>query len=132
MSRLKFCSCGDLVDINEICKCKSYRRKETQKAWQEKNAESLKAIQSPKWRRLRLSIINRDGGYCQRCLLKYGIITSSHLTVHHIKPRIKYPELIFEESNLITLCRTCNSQLGTDEELDFVPKEIEDSRDYNL
>ncbi len=30
-----------------------------------------------------------------------------------------YPELKWNESNLATLCRTCNAQLGTKDKLDF-------------
>ena len=56
---------------------------------------------------------------CQRCFIKYKIITCDDLTVHHILSRKHYPELIFEDENLICLCSTCNKQLGTKDKLDF-------------
>lgn len=65
-----------------------------------------------KWRKFRLTIIDRDNKMCQRCYLKYGIINGEELQVHHIKPRIHFPELMFDEENVITLCKTCNVQLG--------------------
>lgn len=34
-----------------------------------------------------------------------------HLHVHHIKTRREYPELCFEQKNLITLCRSCHSSI---------------------
>ncbi|MFP7230016.1 HNH endonuclease [Bacillus altitudinis] len=66
-----------------------------------------------------MSIIERDGGYCQRCMIKYNIITTDKLQVHHIMSHEHYPELKWNESNLATLCRTCNAQLGTKDKLDF-------------
>ena len=30
--------------------------------------------------------------------------------VHHLKPKSKYPELLMEPSNCITLCITCHSK----------------------
>lgn len=49
---------------------------------------------------------------CQRCYIKYGIINGDELQVHHIKPRITHPELMYDEDNVITLCKSCNVQLG--------------------
>ncbi|GIX57442.1 hypothetical protein BPADB04_24720 [Bacillus paranthracis] len=66
-----------------------------------------------RWRKLRKQIIERDGGHCQRCLHNSGIINSANLEVHHIKARSQYPELQYEPSNLVTVCKTCNLQLGT-------------------
>ena len=36
----------------------------------------------------------------------------SDITVDHIKPRSKYPELALEIENLRVLCRSCNSKKG--------------------
>ena len=117
MSRKKICSqCGKMIDWNSDCTCKKIvvpvkKSKESR--------DMARAITSRRWARLRSLIIKRDGGFCQRCFVKYGSINSEQLQVHHIKPRIYYPELVYEVSNLITLCKTCNLQLGTQEELDF-------------
>jgi 5-methylcytosine-specific restriction endonuclease McrA len=121
MSKKKFCSCGKLVAVNETCSCKqNTNRNEYQRKYYEKNKDVLKPLSTARWRKLRSLIIKRDKGCCQRCLIKYGIINGDNLQVHHIKPRIEYPELMFEESNLITLCKTCNLQIGL-KELDFEP-----------
>ncbi|WP_430735764.1 HNH endonuclease [Metabacillus halosaccharovorans] len=54
-----------------------------------------------------------------RCYFKLNYVNISNLEVHHIKPRSKYPELEMESTNLITLCKKCNLELGTREALDF-------------
>lgn len=132
MSKMKYCACGKRVDFNSTCSCQESRRlqrNQYKKEYYQKNKESIKLLQSPRWKKLRKFIINRDNGYCQRCFYKFGIINDSSLQVHHIKPRVEYPELIFNEDNLICLCKTCNLQLGTNDELDFEPKEI-DKEDF--
>jgi len=133
MSKKKSCSCGRIIGYTEICPCKqNQNRNEYQRNYYEKNKEILRPLTSTRWRKLRSLIIKRDGGLCQRCLLKYGIINGSTLQVHHIKPRIQYPELMWEETNLITLCKTCNLQIGTNDELDFKPNDNLKDRDFDF
>ncbi|QHE63105.1 HNH endonuclease [Rossellomorea vietnamensis] len=107
------CSCGKLKRANERCSCKNVRSK--------KDKDRNTVLTTRRWRKLRLNIIKRDNYHCQRCFIKYGVINSegNQLQVHHIKPRIKYPELVFEETNCVTLCKRCNLELGTKEHLDF-------------
>lgn len=86
----------------------------------ERNIEETKFLKSARWRRLRKQIIERDGSHCQRCLIKYNVITTDSLQGHHIRSRLNYPELRWESSNLICLCQLCNTQLGTKDKLDFI------------
>jgi 5-methylcytosine-specific restriction endonuclease McrA len=68
--------------------------------------------QTPRWRALRYNILKRSNGKCDLC----G--TKNELHVDHIKPRSKYPDLQWDESNLQTLCSDCNrgkSNLHTDD-----------------
>ena len=131
-SKKKICSCGRMISFTETCSCKKNKNsKELKKQYHEKNNETMKSLSTVRWRKLRSLIIKRDKGLCQRCFIKYGIINGEDLQVHHIKPRVKYPELMFEESNLITLCRTCNLQLGTNEKLDFEPDIELDNYDFD-
>ncbi|MBY0214131.1 HNH endonuclease [Priestia aryabhattai] len=112
------CSCGKLIEYGTTCKCR--KRKSN-------NKEADKDIKSYRWKQLRKHILKRDGAHCQRCLIKYGRIECADMTVHHIKNRRDYPELVFDKSNLVALCRTCNLQIGT-KDLDFdwiVPDEYE-------
>lgn len=91
----------------------------TKRDYYRKNKETLKPLMSKRWSEFRLHIIARDNKMCKRCQIKYGIINSEKLQVHHIKSRIHYPELMYDEDNVITLCQTCNVQLGTSDKLDF-------------
>lgn len=101
-----------------------YNRKKRE--YYQKNKETLKPLMSNKWKKFRKIIISRDGHRCQRCLIKYGVINGNELQVHHIKPRIYYPELMYEEANVVTLCKTCNIQLGTNGiDFDWSPTEID-------
>lgn len=113
----KFCvRCGRIVKNGE-CACS--KRKELTITKEKQKEDCKNGIHSVRWRKKRVYIIKRDKGLCQRCLIKYNILNGSNLSVHHIKPRIDYPELMYEDDNLITLCMTCNLQLGTTGELDF-------------
>lgn len=110
--------CGKIVIENDDHNCKGkdekrqdYNRKKRE--YYQKNKETLKPLMSKKWRNFRSLIIKRDNSLCQRCYIKHGIINGDELQVHHIKPRIYFPELMFDEDNVVTLCKTCNIQLGT-------------------
>lgn len=109
----KLCSCGKLIRVNERCSCKNRKSKQERKRNQE--------LTTATWKAFRLQIIKRDLYHCQRCSLKYKEFNADgrQLQIHHIKPRINYPELMYEATNCVTLCRQCNSELGTRETLDF-------------
>ena len=62
------------------------------------------------WRYVRQQVIERDGTICRRC--REQIQDLNEVTVDHVKPRSKYPELALVVSNLQVLCRRCNSSKG--------------------
>lgn len=76
-------------------------------------------LKTTRWTKLRKKILKRDKYLCQRCLIKYEIINPRQLQAHHIKSRRDFPQLVFDESNIICVCKTCNLQLGTKNKLDF-------------
>lgn len=61
-----------------------------------------------KWERKRRSILVRDGYMCQICK-RYGKSVQATV-VHHIKHADEYPELMYEDSNLISLCAACHEK----------------------
>lgn len=123
-NRKTICSyCGKIADM-ETHSCQAMDKKKdhynsTKRDYYRKNKETLKPLMSRRWSKFRSHIIARDNNLCKRCQLKYGIINAEKLQVHHIKSRIHYPGLIFDEDNVITLCQTCNIQLGISDKLDF-------------
>lgn len=56
-------------------------------------------IIAPLWK---IHLYQRDSYCCQKC----G--SSVDLSVHHLFPKSKYPELKMNRANLITLCQTCH------------------------
>ena len=62
---------------------------------------------SAEWRLIRQKVIEEQGQVCSQC--QKEIIDEFDLTVDHIKPRSKFPDLALELSNLQVLCRSCNS-----------------------
>lgn len=124
-NRYKFCDrCGEKIILGEPCPTCSekFNRNDYQRKYRKNHKEIQAPIESMRWRKFRKVIIQRDNGVCQRCLSMKGIFNSDKLEVHHIKPREKYPDLIFDEDNCITLCKTCNLELGVKEKLDFERK----------
>lgn len=122
--RQRFCGgCGEKIIDGTICKCKKTRI----------NTGNFKRdiiLDSYRWKKKRKYIKQRDGHLCQRCLIKYNIINSDDLQAHHIKSRVDFPELTWDDDNLICVCGTCNRQLGTTNELDF--KWDINNKDFNL
>ena len=57
-----------------------------------------------KWLRVKRAAFERDGYKCQIC----G--SQKDLCGHHVKEKAQYPELAYEVSNIITLCKHCHAK----------------------
>lgn len=75
-----------------------------------RNKEVEATTKSSRWKSLRAEIVRRDGGRCVLCF-KRGFITYRGLQVHHIVKRVDDTDLIYEPSNLITVCRDCHEEI---------------------
>lgn len=127
--------CNRRYDSSKEHTCKQkYEHDRKVKADYQKKVKAISApLRTKRWHDLRTRIILADGGYCQRCFAKYGIYTYDFLEVHHIKPRINNPELIFDENNLVTLCHSCNAQLALNElDFGFDPAKRAVNHDYHI
>ena len=62
---------------------------------------------SRKWKGKRLQILRRDKYQCQDCR-RYGRMREA-TEVHHIKHADEYPELVWDSSNLVSLCHACHN-----------------------
>lgn len=132
MSRKKICpNCGKLINSDSFCECRKKDKNEYMKQYQQNNSGD--PIKSRRWKKFREHILERDNHLCQRCLLKYHVLNSNDLQAHHIKSRRDFPELTFDKNNVLTLCKTCNLQLGTSNKLDFeLRQEMSADTGYNL
>lgn len=75
---------------------------------------------SPEWKEVRKQILRSQHHICYIC--NEFISDPFDLTVDHIKPKSKYPELSLELSNLKIACRSCNSAKGNKDMKDFRKK----------
>ena len=80
-------------------------------------------FESQTWNNLRYQILKRDGFKCLCCGADGKQV---QLHVDHIKPRSKYPDLELDESNLQTLCYSCNMGKGNKHEDSFKEEEEEE------
>ena len=116
-TRKMTCSCGKIIPEGTRCECKRKSKRDYMRQYQ--RDEGYNPLKTTQWTKLRRQILKRDKFLCQRCLHKFNNLNGSELQAHHILSRKNYPELVFEESNILTLCGTCNRQLGTSDKLDF-------------
>lgn len=67
------------------------------------SGETWKKRKTDKYKKWRGEVYRRDNWACQNCNRKL-----KRLVAHHIKPVEKFPELIHDIDNGITLCRSCH------------------------
>lgn len=105
-------SCRRLIDFGKTycSECEKKLKKEKSKNLSNKNKIAEYNVKSANWRRVRAEIIRRDNGCCVLCYVR-GKIEYKQLQVHHIVKRINNLDLSFEESNLVTVCRSCHEEL---------------------
>jgi predicted DNA-binding transcriptional regulator len=71
-----------------------------------KSSENSRVRMSFEYRQWRTAVFERDGYICQKCNKEGG-----SLEAHHIKQFAHYPELRFEVSNGMTLCKPCHIEV---------------------
>lgn len=118
--------CRSLIDYGETyCdKCYSAVIKAKKDGLKNKRVEAT--TKSSRWKAVRRRILLRDK-CCILCLNRDKYINLHNLQVHHIVKRVDDEDLIYEPSNLVTLCRNCH------EEVELLPpeKQKELLGDYN-
>ena len=66
------------------------------------NPEKRRVYGSPRWKRVRRAVLERDGWRCVKC--GHG----GRLEVHHIQPMARSTADPFDPAGLQTLCRGCH------------------------
>ena len=69
----------------------------------------MNELKTARWRRLRERVLRRDG-YMDQILKRYGKHVSAD-TVHHIFPREEFPEFMWAEWNLVSVCSATHNEL---------------------
>jgi len=71
----------------------------------------------PEYRKLRHEVFLRDGEICAKCgaVPRPGV----SLTVDHIKPVSRYPDLVMDKDNLQILCWECNQNKSNKHSTDY-------------
>ncbi|WP_373762795.1 HNH endonuclease [Jeotgalibaca porci] len=65
------------------------------------------------WKKKRQKILRFYNFECQLCKSNGKVTLAEHtkIIVHHIKPLEYFPELKFEDDNLIALCHDCHNKV---------------------
>lgn len=82
-----------------------------------------KLLDAKKWAVVRYKALKLNNGKCQ-CCGRSGHETILH--VDHIKPKSRYPELMYTLSNLQVLCAACNYGKNWRDETDWRPEEMKE------
>lgn len=59
-------------------------------------------------RSFRRSVLESYGSACARC---GAPLTLKTLSLHHIRPRSEFPELVYDPDNCMALCKACHIRL---------------------
>lgn len=102
-------ACRKLIEYgNTFCsECKSKVTKERKTGLKRKDIEAT--TKDSRWKSVRMKVIQRDK--CCLLCLKRGYIEYRTLQVHHLIKRVDDVNLIYEPSNLVTLCRSCHEEM---------------------
>lgn len=73
------------------------------------NLPSKVFYKTTEWRKVRYHALLSHGN---RCMLCGALSTNGPLEVDHIKPRVVFPELCLDPSNLQVLCNPCHTAKG--------------------
>lgn len=112
MTRLKSCtSCGRIHTADFICSKKELSIKAYRKRYEDKQKGKKDIRFTQAWKNKANEIRQRDLGLCQMCIRSIDMLEDMKIynylnnQVHHIIKIKDNEDLIFENKNLITLCR---------------------------
>jgi hypothetical protein len=97
--------------IKEMCKTGEFQRNRsamlqgvTIEEWKGFiTPENKRLVASPEYKQWQQSVFGRDNRICQLCSK-----TKCPIAAHHIYPKAKYPDMVLDVDNGITLCDKCH------------------------
>ena len=93
--------------VKQNCRFKIEHKGENHWNWKGgKTTENQQERNSAAYAAWRKAVFIRDGFTCQICGQVGG-----DLNAHHIKPFAQFPDLRFDESNGVTLCKRCHYEV---------------------
>jgi 5-methylcytosine-specific restriction endonuclease McrA len=81
-----------------------------EKHYKWRGGQTWQRFKDPRYISWRSSVLERDGYTCRQCRRRCKKYERG-LAAHHVEPYATRPELRFEVSNGVTLCRTCHLTL---------------------
>ena len=82
---------------------------------------------SRKYKEVRLKALARDGYVCYYCGAE-----NKDMTIDHIIPISKAPELAIDIENMVTACKPCNSSKGSRSQGAFLARSATDRKSTRL
>ena len=123
--------CGKKHESGTECPNKWKYKKEKSS---DMNKKVNKFYSSKAWKDKREEIKELDKGLCQRCLIKFKIITTENLEIHHNEPLVVKWEKRLQNDNLITLCCQCHRviDIKNNGKLDFEFERKEEEYEFEF
>lgn len=94
-----------LISCNFCGKIHEYGRCNATKVDNSRKRVTGKYRADRRWYYARRQVLERDLYCCRMCLDKDNYVEREGLEVHHIIPIYKNAEMVYDEHNLITLCK---------------------------
>lgn len=85
-------------------------RRKTRRKPDEERVNRNRIRKGAEWKEWRESVFKRDDYTCKHCGARSSAGAIIELHPHHIKPYALFPDLRFDVSNGITLCKKCHKQ----------------------
>lgn len=102
------CSTAGCGAISDQRKCEKHRVRLADRETDRSNYEIRKRYRTRRWKRLRQTVILRDGGMCQECKREGRTVVGNE--VDHITRAMEDLSRFWDQTNLETLCKRCHSR----------------------
>lgn len=124
--RLRMLAAWQAEEIRQKGKAKKLKastKKANHRPFKAKPVLTQREIDLGRWMRLRARVLAKYGRKCMRCASE-----DEPIHVDHIRPRSRFPNLVYDFNNLQVLCRACNEEKSDRFIVDYRPDRLIASR----